>query len=252
MARRQYRGWRGVLALLGIAFFCLGAGKPEGADVSGVVRMPDVCSPAASPAVVYLTPIAPNGARAASAPPAIPVAASDTQSAKLALVNQRGLQFVPRVQAIALGRTVRFTNQDSETHNVHVVSPWLLAQSGDGAGPASGFRADPCGCDEACVRYSSPHARLCGCQPESLVPDLRSRRAVPTGRSCLPGVTAYVWHEMGEPLRTDLDVTDGGQVEVAPAGIDLACRAWRHAGREREPKASRRCGHGPRLSIESA
>ena len=38
-------------------------------------------------------------------------------------MNQRGLQFVPRVQAIELGQTVRFTNQDGETHNVHVVSP---------------------------------------------------------------------------------------------------------------------------------
>ena len=42
---------------------------------------------------------------------------------EVALVNQRGLQFAPRVQAIALGQTVRFTNQDTETHNVHVVSP---------------------------------------------------------------------------------------------------------------------------------
>ena len=43
--------------------------------------------------------------------------------AELVLVNQRGLQFVPRVQAIELGQTIRFTNQDGETHNVHVVSP---------------------------------------------------------------------------------------------------------------------------------
>ena len=31
----------------------------DGAEVSGVVRMPDVCSPAVSPAVVYLTPAEP-------------------------------------------------------------------------------------------------------------------------------------------------------------------------------------------------
>ena len=75
MARRRYRGCREVLALLGVAFFCLGAGKPEGADVSGLVRMPDVCSPAASPAVVYLTPVAPNGVGGVSEPPASRVAA---------------------------------------------------------------------------------------------------------------------------------------------------------------------------------
>ena len=172
MARGQYRGCREVLALLGVAFFCLGGGKSEGADVWGVVRMPDVCSPAASPAVVYLTPVAPNGSGAVSEPSATPVPASDAQSARLALVNQRGLQFVPRVQAIALGQTVRFTNQDSETHNVHVVSPWFSHNQAMAPGQLLDFAPDPCGCDEACVRYSSPHARLCGCQPESLVPDL--------------------------------------------------------------------------------
>ena len=51
------------------------------------------------------------------------VAPSASSPAEVVLVNQRGLQFVPRVQAIAVGRTVRFTNQDGETHNVHVVSP---------------------------------------------------------------------------------------------------------------------------------
>ena len=71
--------------------------------------------------------------------------------AELVLVNQRGLQFVPRVQAIALGQTVRFTNQDGETHNVHVVSPRFRVQSIDVAGTAAGFHAGPCGRDEACV-----------------------------------------------------------------------------------------------------
>ena len=40
----------------------------------------------------------------------------------MALIRQRGLQFVPRVQVMSLGHTLRFTNEDAETHNVHVVS----------------------------------------------------------------------------------------------------------------------------------
>ena len=45
---------------------------------------------------------------------------------EVVLVNQRGLQFTPRVQAIGLGQTIRFTNEDGETHNVHVVSPGFV------------------------------------------------------------------------------------------------------------------------------
>ena len=47
------------------------------------------------------------------------------------------------------------------------------------------------------------------------------------GRFRLAGVPAgryrlTVWHEMGEPLRTDLDVTaDGGQVEIPPLELTL-------------------------------
>ena len=37
--------------------------RSHGAEVSGVVRMPEICSPAVSPAVVYLTAVAPKGDR---------------------------------------------------------------------------------------------------------------------------------------------------------------------------------------------
>lgn len=33
----------------------MGGGVSRGAEVSGVVRMPEICSPSVSPAVVYLT-----------------------------------------------------------------------------------------------------------------------------------------------------------------------------------------------------
>ena len=43
------------------ALLCLGAETSEGGEISGVVRMPEICSPAVSPAVVYLTPVAAKG-----------------------------------------------------------------------------------------------------------------------------------------------------------------------------------------------
>ncbi len=95
----------------------------RGADrISGVVRMPDICSPSVSPAVVYLEsrraagrPGKPAEVRRDGRPDATPEIGAGRIS--------EGLQFTPRVQAIALGQTVRFTNQDGETHNVHAVTP---------------------------------------------------------------------------------------------------------------------------------
>src|SRR3954468_15722692 len=83
------------------------------AEVTGRVTMPDVCSPAVSPAVVTLVPVSAEG----GTPDAV---AQANAVADVALINQEGLQFAPRVQAIALGQSVQFTNADNETHNVHV------------------------------------------------------------------------------------------------------------------------------------
>ena len=66
MAREQRGRYRAVLALWCPVLLCLGVRTVQGADVSGVVRMPDVCSPAASPAVVYLTPVSEGRERGSS------------------------------------------------------------------------------------------------------------------------------------------------------------------------------------------
>src|SRR4051812_35289841 len=81
-------------------------------EVSGRVSMPEVCAPAVSPAVVILEPV--DGGDGGSQPVA------SSSATEVALINQRGLQFTPRVQAITLGQSIRFTNEDTETHNVHV------------------------------------------------------------------------------------------------------------------------------------
>jgi high-affinity iron transporter len=221
MARGRCRSYRIVLVLLSAAFFCLGARKPDGADVSGVVRMPDVCSPGASPAVVYLTPVGAKGTAALSPMSGSEAAAGESGLADLALVNQRGLQFVPRVQAIALGRTVRFTNQDSETHNVHVVSPGDSVNQAMAPGQPLDFTPTHAGvmkltCDihhhmrGYVIVSPSPWFQICD-------RDGRFRLAgVPAGHYRLT-----VWHEMGEPLGTEFEVTDAKPIELPPLVLTL-------------------------------
>ncbi len=89
------------------------------------MRMPEVCSPTVSPAVVYLTPVGANGKPTSPKPAQVADPPHPSRLADVVLVNQRGLQFIPRVQAIAQGQRVRFTNQDSETHDVHVLGPGM-------------------------------------------------------------------------------------------------------------------------------
>jgi high-affinity iron transporter len=213
-------GWMRVLAVAGLVAAwvgALGARAHADADVSGVVRMPDVCSPAISPAVVYLTRAGTRvgpGARLVAPPP--------DRSAEIALVNQRGLQFVPRVQTMALGQTVRFGNQDGETHNVHILSPGFAFNQSMAPGQFQDFTPSRPGVMKlACdihlhmrgfvVVSPTPWARVCG-------RDGRFRlENVPDGRYVLTA-----WHEMGDPVSTEVVVQGGKDVELPP----LVLTAW--------------------------
>ena len=124
-----------VAALFGVLVSVMGGGVSRGAEVSGVVRMPEICSPSVSPAVVYLT-LADPKVRATEPKPGM------AHGGEIALVNQRGLQFTPRVQAIVLGQSVRFANQDAETHNVHVVSPGFAFNQSMAPGKSVDFTPD--------------------------------------------------------------------------------------------------------------
>src|SRR5690348_8843208 len=104
MRRERKSRQRSMAIFLGM--LAMAAGPVRGAEVSGVVRMPEVCSPSVSPAVVYLQPSDDQGGRTAA--PKAGVSSRPSPDTEIALVNQRGLQFTPRVQAIALGQTVRF------------------------------------------------------------------------------------------------------------------------------------------------
>jgi high-affinity iron transporter len=163
------------------------------ADVRGRIEMPEVCSPGVSPAVVILE--AKDGERATPAPA--------SRRAEVALVDQRGLQFVPRVQAIVLGQSVRFTNDDAETHNVHAGNVFNQSMA---PGQPREFRPTKAGvlpllCDihshmrGYVVVSASPWVEVCK-------RDGAFRFAgVPDGRYVL-----HVWHEMGEPLEKEVTV----------------------------------------------
>jgi high-affinity iron transporter len=171
--------------------------------------MPEVCSPSVSPAVVYLAP------KDQKARGAVKPMASSGRSA-VALVNQRGLQFTPRVQAIELGQTVRFTNQDGETHNVHIVSPGYGFNEAMGPGQFRDFTpVRPGVMTLACdihihmrgyvVVSPTPWVQVCSREGRFRL------EGVPDGRYVLTA-----WHEVGAPLRTEV-VVEGGKAPELPA-----------------------------------
>jgi len=191
---------------MAVGLVVLAISAAGGAEVSGRVELPEICSPEISPAVVTLE-------RDEGAGPTGRV--QDTAvTAQVSLIRQRGLQFVPRVQVMTMGRTLRFTNEDAETHNVHLISgrdgfnrsmapggscefiperPGVLRLVCDVHGHMRGF----------VVVSASPWAQAC----------TREGRfrfiGVPDGRYVLS-----VWHEVGRPIRQDVTVQGGASVVV--------------------------------------
>jgi high-affinity iron transporter len=203
-----------VMVMLGPGLVRARGEVSAGTDVSGVVRMPDVCSPSISPAVVYLTPA--DATQRHDLIKRLRQSAASVQSnpAPVVLINQRGLQFVPRVRAIALGQAVRFTNEDGETHNVHVVSPGFTFNQSMSPGQFHDFTPDKPGVMKlACdihqhmrgfvVVSSSPWAMVCDREGRYRLKD------VPDGRYRLTA-----WHEMGDPVEAEISVTGGTALNV--------------------------------------
>ena len=216
MRRNERTPWIAIIVLAAIGQAGFAIRTSEGAEISGVVQMPEICSPAISPAVVYLRLADAKERHAFSASASKVASSSAANAAEVVLVNQHNLQFVPRVQALVLGQTVRFTNQDGETHNVHVVSPGFSFNQAMGPGHFQDFTPDRPGvmrlaCDihihmrGFVVVSPTPWARVCG-------RDGRFRLdGVPDGH-----YTLTAWHEMGEPLRTDVIVAGGKSLELPP------------------------------------
>lgn len=167
----------------------------QAATVSGRVEMPETCSPAVSPAVVVLEPKHSKP----SAPRATP--------ARLVLVRQAGLVFLPRVQVLRLGQTLVFTNEDSETHSVHNIGAGLhfnpsMAPGGrvEVVPEAEGVIRLVCDIHSHMRAYvivtASPWAAVCGGAGTFRFEN------VPPGQ-----YTLRAWHEMGDPLRQNVTVT---------------------------------------------
>jgi high-affinity iron transporter len=212
--------------LVMVALLALGSARIEAGEVKGRVEMPDACSPSISPAVVTLEPV--DGAKSREVP-RVP--------AQVELVNQHGLQFEPRVQVIRVGQTLRFTNQDAETHNVHIVTPGFPFSQSMGPNVHKDYVPGKPGvirlvCDihthmrGYVVATASPWARVCKGTGAFRFDE------VPDGRYVL-----NAWHEMGEPFRHEFAVEGGRAVDlgtvtlkgfpVPPAASSLVpVRAW--------------------------
>ena len=188
-----------VLATLATLF----SSSTEAGEVKGRVEMPDACSPTVSPAVVTLNPIG-----------GPPVATQTAAPAVLKLINQHGLQFEPRVSVARVGQTIRFTNQDGETHNVHILtSGFAFNQSMRPNVPADFVPDKPGLVRLACDIHShmrgyvvvsaSPWAKVCRGGGSFRFAD------VPEGRYILSA-----WHEMGEPLAREVEVKSGEPLDL--------------------------------------
>jgi high-affinity iron transporter len=186
-----------------VALLAFSSSMIEAAEVKGRVEMPDACSPTVSPAVVTLEPL--DGSKS---PQGLKV------PAKVALVNQHGLQFEPRVQVIRVGQTLRFTNQDAETHNVHILTPGFSFNRSMAPNVPAEYVPDKTGvirlvCDihshmrGYVVATSSPWAKVCKGGGAFRFDD------VPDGRYVL-----NAWHEMGEPLRREVEVKDSMALDL--------------------------------------
>ncbi len=204
-----------------ILILALACGPTLASEVKVRVVMPETCSPTVSPAVVSLEPV--GGPTAPS---------QGTTSATLALVNQRGLQFEPRVQVVGVGQTIQFTNQDAETHNVHILTEGYknLSRSMKPNEPLDVVAARPGVIRLVCDIHShmrgyvvvaaTPWAKICKAGQPVQFAD------VPEGR-----YTLTAWHEMGEPSRREVEIKGAGEHDLGtitlkgPAGAGVAMAA---------------------------
>ncbi len=192
----------GLLALWSAAS---GAGE---VSVSGRVVMPDACSPAASPAVVTLTAVG-GGASVGGPSPGAP--------AQVALVNQHGLQFEPRVQVARLGQPIQFANQDAEPHNVHVLAPGVSFDRSMAPREASSLRNQFVPDKPGLIRVvCNIHGHMRGYVVVAATPWAQVVKGgafrfagVPEGRYLLDA-----WHEMGDPIREEVEVKGDDVVDL--------------------------------------
>ncbi len=184
----------------------------EGGEVRGRVVMPELCSPAVSPAVVYLTHSDPNTRT--------PTSTQLVGAAPTLTERQRGLQFLPRVQAMQIGQSIRFTNEDPETHNVHMYGPEARLNESMAPGRTIEFSPKKAGlvrvlCDihshmRAFVVVSpTPWFQVCGVDGTFRLLNVE------------PGsYDLNIWHEMGKPAQFPIAAKGVGVLDVGDVRVE--------------------------------
>ena len=206
MQQREMTTWFSSLTLLGF-LLCGAVGDGLAAtEVTGIVRMPDFCSPAVSPAVVYLVSADGKEKEAQRERRVVDASTGGVSPTRVVLIKQRGLQFVPRVRAMSVGETMRFGNEDGETHNVHVLSPGFTFNESMSPGQFRAFTPARPGvvrlvCDihthmRAFVVVSpTPWTQVCDRDGRYRLKDVSHGRYILTA-----------WHEMGDPVQREITV----------------------------------------------
>lgn len=175
-------------------------------DVRGLVTMPSTCSPEISPAVIWLEPESST----------TKTLTTNTKPGELKLVRQAALQFTPRVVVLSKGQQVRFTNEDTEFHNVHVQTRGELFNQTMPPGQPAVFTPATSGVlNVLCDIHQHMRAFLI-VQDTPWITAINSKgkfrlENVPAGR-----YNMSVWHETGgNPSVKSIDVPESG-LEIAP------------------------------------
>lgn len=174
----------------------------SGAVVEGQIELPNGVFAELSPAIVYVQ---------------LPERADGSGSVPDAVVDQRNLQFRPRVQALQLGGRIVLRNSDRELHNVNTRGP--CCRFNRGVAPGATF-ADK----TTTPRRPGVVPLLCDVHPHMrgyvvVVPDPYFCGAEPDGRFRIEGVpegpaVLRVWQEFCEPFEREI-VVAGDKQETA-------------------------------------
>jgi len=192
MIRTSYRVVLCLLATSVAATATVRAG-----DVAGRVEMSAACAPEVSPAVVMLEPTDPSRKLPAS-PETTP-----------RVISQRGMRFDPRVVALKSGQSLKFTNEDTETHNIHVTASGENFNASVQPGSFMDYQPKGPGVYRILCDVHS-HMRgfavlgatdlIAACKKDGRF----TITDVPPGEYRLK-----IWHELGDPLEQTITVQDG-------------------------------------------
>ncbi len=207
---------RCLLLTLSLVQLAVLSSPARASEVSGRIEMPPACAPEISPAVVWLEPK--DGTPE-------PSKAGESQTALV--VNQKMLQFRPRVQALQVGRTITFTNADAERHNIHVQGAGVNFNQTIAPGENASFTPEKPGVMHL---FCDIHLHMRGFAIVSEGPWITTcdrtgayrLKDVPEGK-----YTLHVWHELGDPLAKPVTI-EAGQNDlgtIAVKGPEITSRS---------------------------